>query len=127
MELTLRREQPIGNAIHGQMTVNNIAVVQTLERLGVEIPTGRYRVVNYDSPRFQRLVPLLLEVPGRTAIEMHGANYPQQLDGCIGVGQERTAGGIRNCAAVVNMLVRLISLAAERREATYINVIGAKA
>ena len=39
------------------------------------------------SRRFKRMTPHI-DVPGRTYIEIHEANYPSQLEGCIAVGDE---------------------------------------
>ena len=126
MELTLRRESPTGPAIHGRLTIQDNVVVQALERLGVQIQVGRYEVVLFRSPHFRRNVPLLVDVPGRAAIEIHGGNLPSESDGCILVGITRTDSGICNCDAALKMIVRLIELARDRKEKTYITVIEAK-
>lgn len=34
-------------------------------------------------------MPLLVDVPGRSNIEMHWLNTPEQTDGCIGTGLTR--------------------------------------
>jgi hypothetical protein len=41
------------------------------------------------SPHFGRLMPHVLNVRGRTAIEIHAANSVRDLLGCIGVGDVR--------------------------------------
>lgn len=52
------------------------------------IPAGRYQVVFAWSDRWNRLVPWLVGVPHRSAIEMHVGNVPRDTDGCIIVGSE---------------------------------------
>jgi len=49
---------------------------------------GIYPVVQKQSTRFQRVVPVLVNVPQREDIEMHPLNLPSQTDGCIGVGYQ---------------------------------------
>ena len=53
------------------------------------IPNGRFRVLLLMSERFRMKTPHLQDVPGFTNIEIHPANYPSDLLGCIGPGQQR--------------------------------------
>jgi Family of unknown function (DUF5675) len=54
---------------------------------GSAIPPGRYQVTIAYSARFQRNMPLLVDVPNRSAIEMHWGDYPHNTEGCILTGQ----------------------------------------
>jgi len=47
---------------------------------------GQYQAQLVMSPHFGFLVPRLQNVPGRTLIEQHPANFPSDLLGCIGIG-----------------------------------------
>lgn len=53
------------------------------------IPAGIYPIGFYASPHNRRIVPIVKEVPDRSMIEIHIANKPADLLGCIGVGQTR--------------------------------------
>lgn len=50
------------------------------------IPRGRYRVVLTKSPKFGRVLPEILNVPGYTAIRSHRGNEAIHTDGCPLVG-----------------------------------------
>lgn len=63
----------------------------TLERGAVEIPAGMYPVTLTQSDHLGRLLPLLHNVPGRTAIRIHSVNKAEELEGCVGVGLKRTS------------------------------------
>jgi hypothetical protein len=51
---------------------------------------GTYEVVLVHSPKFGRVMPLLLNVPGRSAIEIHQGNLVTDTEGCILLGAYRT-------------------------------------
>lgn len=46
------------------------------------IPAGRYKVVLTKSIRFNRVMPLLLDVPMFTGIRLHGGNTSEDSKGC---------------------------------------------
>jgi len=108
MNLTLQRQEATQHSTPGTLSYDD-RVYQTLEPppvpdpenlplVGLEtvpicIPAGIYKVTVKPSIRFQALVPVLLDVPGRSAIEMHYGSYvydPAQqkfdTEGCILVG-----------------------------------------
>ena len=51
------------------------------------IPTGLYRAKKYYSYQHNRTVILLLDVPGRSWIEMHPGNFTNDTRGCILPGE----------------------------------------
>jgi hypothetical protein len=55
------------------------------------IPTGRYRITFDWSPKRHGLVPYLLDVPQFIAIQVHAANKPEDVEGCIGIGLKYNA------------------------------------
>jgi len=47
------------------------------------IPTGRYQVIVTHSPRFKRLLPRLVYVPGFEGILIHPGNRIKNTEGCL--------------------------------------------
>lgn len=110
MTLRLIREPSINGATLGSLYIDGHWQAWTLEdqireQAGVPvaawkvpaqtaIPAGRYRVIVTPSQRFQRPLPLVLDVPGFSGIRIHPGNGPEDTEGCILVGRDRVAGRV---------------------------------
>ena len=70
-------------------------ICDTLENANYLVPALIYKVQVSKSPKFQRLLPLLEQVPGRSGIRFHRGTKPEHSKGCILVShayeQELTA------------------------------------
>lgn len=77
------------------------------------IPRGKYRLTTSFSNRFQRVLPVVLDVPGFTGVRIHGGNRAEDSSGCILVGSVRTKSGIAQCSSVVQWVIDQIDDAAE--------------
>jgi hypothetical protein len=103
MELTLiRNPEPTKDYTAGKLFIDDQFAFFTLEDEVREvfgkpvkawkvygetaIPRGRYRVILTKSPRFGRLLPEVLGVPGFQAIRIHAGNTAKNTEGCILVG-----------------------------------------
>lgn len=75
----------------GALYIEDVFQCYTLELPGDKaIPTGTYSVTIDMSTRFKRLMPHVLDVPGRTGIRIHWGNTAADTEGCILVGQTQT-------------------------------------
>lgn len=74
------------------------------------IPLGRWPMRLDFSPRFKRELPHIL-VPTHEGVRIHGANRPEQLEGCIAVGTNRIARGVSSCEVVVGRIIELLKTA----------------
>ena len=80
--IRLTRISREGKAAHGIMRVNGRDIA-TLENADYIIPVGTYPVLVTFSPRFQRNLPLIGNVPGRSGIRIHGGTKPEHSTGCV--------------------------------------------
>ena len=56
------------------------------------IPTGHYVINITYSPKYKRMMPLLLDVKGFSGIRLHSGNSPKDTEGCLLVGKNKKVG-----------------------------------
>lgn len=97
MKLFLERDIFTDKATTGRLTIGMDHECYTLEDVvrdikikgETAIPYGIYEIVINWSNRFQRPMPLLLNVPGFDGIRIHAGNTAADTEGCILVGAGR--------------------------------------
>lgn len=114
MRLQLDRKWFVPTGTVGYLTVDSSPPVFTLEEpIGdgsgeapFAILQGTFEIRMMWSVRFKRNMPHLLDVPHRTAIEIHDGNSEVDTHGCILVGNVRLAvdriGDSRNASDTLN-------------------------
>lgn len=97
MLITVQRDIETPQSLSGYMLLDGVRECFTLEPGRTEpvhpghpcIPAGKYLVKLTLSPHMGFITPELQNVPGRTAIRIHPANFPSELLGCTAVGTDR--------------------------------------
>lgn len=136
MELKVIRSVFNPRSTLGKMYINNVFFAYTCEdtdrnlegncrkkiRNQTAIDMGRYEVILSFSNRFQKYLPLLLNVACFEGIRIHGGNTAEDSEGCILIG---THGDMKekiwSCASKVSGLVSALK-AVERREKIFITI-----
>ena len=98
-EFTIIRDHMNEAPTTGQLFMPNDLSFYTLEDPWLDnakeiscIPTGVYRCILSTSARFNRVMPEILGVPGRTGIRVHGGNTVADTEGCVLLGMSMIAG-----------------------------------
>lgn len=120
MELVLRRKFKGKHYTIGDLTVNGAFFCNTIEDVvrapGVKvygetaIPFGKYKVVMRYSPKYKKVLPLLLNVPMFEGIRIHSGNTQLDSLGCIIVGENKVKGKVINSRKTMDKLLKLFEL-----------------
>lgn len=119
--LTVTRGREMNNGVFGRLTTEGFECF-TLENQELSIPAGSYQVSSYQSPRFGQRVPILLDVPGRSEIEIHKGNYPSDSRGCIIVAAHCTGGTVEWSEKAFTPLCELIFAALDGGKKVQIDI-----
>lgn len=109
----------------GRLYIESILVCNTLEdavrELGAKkvmhetaIPAGTYQVVVTRSPKFGRMLPRLLSVPGFEGILIHRGNKAEHTSGCILVGRNTKVGQVTESTKYEELLTSVLKVAQGR-------------
>lgn len=137
MDLELKRVQLDGDVTIGRLSVNGVEqcwVCEDTQRAPgatkvpgeTAIPLGRYRIDVTWSPRFQKPLPILLDVPGFEGIRIHPGNDVADTDGCLLPGLDREPKGVGRSVAAFMPLSSMIRNAIDTSEEVWINIVDAE-
>lgn len=87
------------------------------------IPTGTYKVIVNVSPKFKRLLPRLLNVPGFDGVLIHRGNTDKDTSGCILIGENKVVGKVINSTGYETKLVSILNKAQDNKEDITIEIM----
>ncbi len=96
--LQLQRKWATDKSTIGELTLDGKFLCFVLEDVvrpqkikgKTAIPAGKYKIFVTPSNRFKRDLPVLLNVPNYEGIRIHPGNAPEDTEGCLLPGLERT-------------------------------------
>jgi hypothetical protein len=117
MNLLVERGPDDGKSILGRMSIAGNFEVFTLEPSASAaypcISEGTYPIALLESPRFGEITPHIQSVPGRSAIEIHPGNAPDDTEGCILVGMSESRDWVGSSRPAFLYLMTLLEPNAE--------------
>lgn len=136
MELNVKRIARKDGYTIGRLFINNEYFCDTLEdtdrglkdtmqvneilakkvKAETAIPTGKYDVILTFSPRFKRVLPLLLNVKGYEGVRAHAGNTNKDTEGCLLVGENKAKGQVINSRATLEKLMSVLLECEKRKE-----------
>ena len=87
------------------------------------IPTGKYDVILTLSPRFKRVLPLLLSVKGYEGVRIHAGNTAEDTEGCLLLGENKVKGQVLNSRATLEKLMSVLLECEKRKEKISITIV----
>jgi hypothetical protein len=119
MNLTLTRKTFTNKSTIGELATNGKFECYTLEDVPRNIkidhrtciPYGMYQVIITFSERFQKPMPLLLNVQNFEGVRIHSGNTAEDTEGCILVGTTKEVDFIGNSRAAYKVLFRKLQSA----------------
>lgn len=132
MKLKLYRKFLGNKYTIGKLFVNDEYICDTLEDVvrseGIKvygetaIPCGVYEIVLTMSPRFKKVLPLLLDVPHFEGVRIHTGNTEKDTEGCILVGYNKVKGKVINSKIAFDKVMKYLELATINNEKITIEV-----
>lgn len=136
MKLVLKRTALKENYTIGELFINNNYFCDTLEDtvrdfgengenkiFGLTaIPYGTYQIIINHSNRFNRDMPLLLNVPYFEGVRIHAGNTPENTEGCILVGVNSIKGALTQSAKTFLTLFEMLQNAIKNGEIITIKI-----
>jgi len=117
------------NSTIGDLFINEVFLGYTLELPWRDnqhniscVPEGTYPIQMFPAEHWHRSVPVVMNVPNRSGIEMHVANYPKDVLGCIGFGFTKATDFIGDSVNAIEILYRNISASLGAKETVIIDI-----
>lgn len=113
--------EPIDRGLTSDMTLEQIKAIKIQDKTC--IPTGKYQVTKYFSPKHNAFVPLLIDVPGFAFVEIHAGNYARDTDACLLLGSSLSQDMVENSVDTINKFYDLFFAALNNGEQVWITYI----
>lgn len=107
--------EDVDRGLHSKMSLEEISKLKVYGKTA--IPTGKYKIVISYSPRFKKMLPLLLNVPGFSGIRIHPGNTEADTEGCLLPGLKKNK-MVVNSRSTYARLEKIILEALKKEEVT---------
>lgn len=110
--------EPVERGLISTMSLEQIAAIKVPDKTAV--PTGRYRIIKYFSPRHQMIVPCVIGIPGFSDDEIHIGNFPKDTDACLLLGTQIRTDDVLNSGVAIDRFYPKFFAALETGEEVWI-------
>ena len=98
--------EDVDRGLDQKMPLEQIKRIKVMHQTA--IPTGVYKVRLSMSPRFKRILPEILAVPGFSGIRIHNGKDQNSSSGCLIVGKNTIVGQVTNSKYWMEKLISIL-------------------
>ena len=98
--------EDVDRGLDQKMPLEQIKKIKVMHQTA--IPTGVYKVRLSMSPRFKRILPEILAVPGFSGIRIHNGKDQNSSSGCLIVGKNTIVGQVTNSKYWMEKLISIL-------------------
>lgn len=96
--------EDVDRGLYSYMNIGEISKIKVKDETA--IPYGKYKVRLSMSPRFKKILPEIINVPGFTGVRIHSGNDPKtDSSGCILPGYNTIKGKVTSSRKVMEVLM----------------------
>lgn len=96
--------EDVDRGLYSYMNIGEISKIKVKDETA--IPYGKYKVRLSMSPRFKKILPEIMNVPGFTGVRIHSGNDPKtDSSGCILPGYNTIKGKVTSSRKVMEALM----------------------
>jgi len=106
--------------LHSSMRLSQIKAIKIAGLTA--IPTGRYQILLTWSPKYKRIMPQVLNVPGYEGIRIHSGNYSQDTEGCLLPGLSKAKDYVGSSKDAIKILEALFNKTVAGKEEIFITI-----
>jgi len=130
MKITVVRQILASNVTIGEMFINDEHFCYTCEDAvrdhkipgETAIPSGAYKVIITFSNRFQKALPLLVDVPNYEGVRIHSGNTAADTSGCLIVGLTHDMVSVHESREAMGLLMPKLDAAFHNKEEVTIEI-----
>ena len=89
--------------LYSYMNIGEISKIKVKDKTA--IPYGKYKVRLSMSPKYKKILPEIMNVPGFTGVRIHSGNYASDSSGCLIVGKNTVKGGVTQSKVTMSKLM----------------------
>lgn len=90
--------------LYSYMNIGEISKIKVKHETA--IPYGIYKIRLSMSPKYKKILPEIMNVPGFSGVRIHSGNWASDSSGCLIVGKNTVKGGVTSSRVTMKALMK---------------------
>jgi hypothetical protein len=105
----------------GLNSLTPLKTIELIKRPGITaVPTGRYKVIRFFSPKHQIWLARVIGIPGFDFVEIHVGDFPKDTEGCLLLGTGFGTDMVSGSKAAIELFYQQFFIAINKGEEVWI-------